>query len=143
MANVPADFPAAYRISDAADPYEVNAGPFYEPLDRAGDVRFVILVEEKHCNSGGVTHGGLLMTLADLTACAVAREGLPDERAITVSLDSQFVSAGQVGDFLEARAELVRRGGTLAFVRGQITAGERVLLNCNAVTRRFKGQPKR
>lgn len=138
MTAVPADFPAAYRVTDPVDPHEINAGPFYEPLDPAGDPRTVLLVEEKHCNSAGVTHGGLLMTMADLALCAAAREGLPDERAITVQLDAQFVSAGEVGDFIIARAEIVRRGGTLIFVRGQITAGERILLSASAVTRRVK-----
>ena len=101
----------------------------------------MLLVEEKHCNSSGVTHGGLLMTMADLTLCAAARAGLPDERAITVQLDAQFTDAGRIGDFLVARAEVVRRGGTLIFVRGQIQCGERVLLTASAVTRRVKRQP--
>ena len=138
MSLAPADFPTAYRITDPVDPYEIASGPFYEPLEPAGDPRVVLLVEEKHCNSGGVTHGGLLMTMADLTLCAAAREGLPDERAITVQLDAQFISAGEVGDFLIARAEIVRRGGKLIFVRGQIRAGERILLTASAVPRRVK-----
>ena len=141
MSVIPANFPAAYRISDPADPHEIATGPFYEPLDPAGDPRVVLLVEEKHCNSSGVTHGGLLMTMADLTLCAAARAGLPDERAITVQLDAQFTDAGRIGDFLVARAEVVRRGGTLIFVRGQIQCGERVLLTASAVTRRVKRQP--
>jgi acyl-coenzyme A thioesterase 13 len=142
MSAVPADFPAAYRISDPIDPHELASGPFYEPLDPAGDPRVVLLVEEKHCNSSRVTHGGLLMTMADLALCAAAREGLHDERAITVQLDAQFIDAGQVCDFLVARAEVVRRGGRIIFVRGQIKAGDRVLLTASAVTRRVKRQPK-
>ncbi|MGY9055000.1 MAG: PaaI family thioesterase [Alphaproteobacteria bacterium] len=138
MSLAPADFPAAYRVSDPSDPYETATGDFYELLEPGDDPRVVLLVEEKHCNSSGVTHGGLLMTMADLTLCLMARQGLPDERAITVSLDSQFISAGQVGDFLIARAEVVRQGGSLIFVRGEIKAGDRVLLTASAVTKRVK-----
>ena len=138
MSAVPADFPEAYRVSDPVDPFETAAGNFYEPLDQSDDPRVVLLVEEKHCNSGGVTHGGLLMTMADLTLCMMGRQGLPDERVITVSLDCHFISAGQVGDFLVARAEVTRRGGSLVFVRGEIKAGDRVLLTANAVTKRVK-----
>ncbi|MCA8930233.1 MAG: PaaI family thioesterase [Alphaproteobacteria bacterium] len=141
MSPIPADFPAAYRISDPIDPHEIATGPFYEPLEAAGDPRVVLLVEEKHCNSAGTTHGGLLMTMADLTLCAAAREGLPGERAITVQLDAQFIASGAIGDFLVARGEVVRRGGKLIFVRGQITCGERVLLTASAVTRRVKRNP--
>ncbi len=136
MTAVPADFPSAYYILDPDDHYEMNTGPFYSPVEPADDPRFVLLVEEKHCNSGGVVHGGLLMAMADLTLCAAAREGLPDERAITVQLDAQFISAGKVGNFLVARAEIVRRGGRIVFVRGEIAAGDETLLTCSAVTRR-------
>lgn len=138
MTGIPANFPDGYRICDPIDPHEMATGPFYEPIDPGDDPHVALLVEEKHCNSSGVTHGGLLMTMGDLTLCAAAREGLPDERAITVQMDSQFISAGRVGDFLVARAEIVRRGGTLVFVCGHITAGDEVLLTCNAVTRRVK-----
>jgi uncharacterized protein (TIGR00369 family) len=138
MSAVPADFPEAYRVSDPVDPYETTTGLFYEPVDHGGDPRVVLLVDERHCNSSGVTHGGLLMTMADLTLCAAAREGLPGERAITVSFDSHFISSGELGDFLVARARVTRRGGTLVFVQGEITVGDRVLLTCNAVTRRVK-----
>jgi len=138
MSAVPADFPAAYRVSDPIDPFETATGNFYEPLDPGDDPRVVLLVEEKHCNSSGVTHGGLLMTMADLTLCMMARRGLDNERAITVSMDSQFISAGMIGDFLVARAEVTRQGGSLVFVRGEIKAGERVLLTASAVTKRVK-----
>ena len=138
MSGVPADFPEAYRVSDPVDPFETAAGNFYEPLEHGDDPRVVLLVEQKHCNSGGVTHGGLLMTMADLTLCMMGRRGLPDERVITVSLDCQFISAGRPGDFLVARAAVTRQGGSLVFVRGEIRAGERVLLTANAVTKRVK-----
>lgn len=138
MSGVPADFPSAYRVSDPVDPFETATGNFYEPIDHGDDPRVVALVEEKHCNSSLVTHGGFLMTMADLTLCMMARRGLVDERAVTVSLDCHFISAGKVGDFLEARAVVTRQGGSLVFVRGEIKTGDRVLLTANAVTKRVK-----
>lgn len=138
MAAVPADFPEAYRVCDPVDPFETTTGNFYEPLEPDDDPRVVLRVEEKHCNSSGITHGGLLMTMADLTLCMMARQGLKNDRVITVSLDCQFISAGEIGDFLVARAEVTRQGGSLVFVRGEIRAGERVLLTASAVTKRVK-----
>ncbi len=138
MSGAPPDFPDAYRVSDPVDPFETAAGNFYEPLDHGDDPRVVLLVEEKHCNSSGVTHGGLLMTMADLTLCMAGRQGLPDERVITVSLDCQFISAGVIGDFLVARARVTRQGGSLVFVRGEVMAGDKVLLTASAVTKRVK-----
>ena len=137
--SAPPDFPDAFVVSDPADPHETLTGLFY--MRDGGPLGEVyLLAERKHCNTSGVVHGGLLMTMADLALCAACREGLEGERAITVSLNADFLSAGREGDFIEAKAELVRRGSSMAFARCIITAGERRLLSASAVTKRVPRQ---
>lgn len=131
----PPDFPDAFVVSDPDDPHETQAGLFYMRKD--GPISEVYLhAARKHCNTGGMIHGGLLMTMADLALCAACRDGLEGERAITVSLNAEFLSAGQEGDFVEAKAELTRRGRSMAFARCLITAGDKTLMTASAVTRR-------
>lgn len=130
-------FPCGYRIIDERDPFEVGTGPFYVP-ESGDDFHLLLPVEAKHCNASGVVHGGLLMTMADVTVCAAAIRGTSDERAITVSLTADFIAAGQLGDLLEARAEVTHRTGSLAFVRGQIATADRILLTCSAVIKRAR-----
>lgn len=139
MSTPPPDFPDAFEVSDPADPHETAAGLFYMRKGGAlGDV--YLLAERKHCNSGGVVHGGLLMTMADLALCAACREGLVGERAITVSLNAEFLAAGREGDFIEAKAELTRRGSSMAFARCVISTGGRSLMTASAVTKRVPRQ---
>ena len=138
MSEIPADFPDRYSVTDPHDPFETGTGPFYSPIDDDGDPRVVLKAEPGHCNTSGAIHGGLLMTMADLALCAEANREMPEERSITISLNSEFVAAGQAGDFVVARAEVIRRTGSMVFVRGQITAGDRVLLNSSAVVKRVK-----
>jgi len=135
MSAPPADFPDAFEVTDPHDPHEMQAGPFWQRRDGTISEVF-LLAEAKHCNTGGMVHGGLLMTMADLTLCAACREGLEGERAITMSLNAEFLDAGSEGDFLTAKAELTRRGGRVAFARCVITAGEKTVLTASAVTRR-------
>jgi uncharacterized protein (TIGR00369 family) len=108
-------------------------------LHRGGDeLRFAFRASEKHCNTGGTVHGGMLMTFADFALCAIAcGELIEQERCVTVSFNSEFVAAGRLGDFVEAGGEIVRRSRTLTFVRGQVFVGETTLLNFSGVTRRF------
>jgi acyl-coenzyme A thioesterase PaaI-like protein len=69
--NVPADFPAAFEISDPIDPLETLTGPFY--MRTGGPIgEIYLLAEAKHCNTGGSIHGGLLMTMADMALCAAS-----------------------------------------------------------------------
>lgn len=137
MAHSRPAVPDGYRIIDPRDPYEVAAGPFYLP-ESGDDFHLLLPVEARHCNASGVVHGGLLVTLADVTVCAAAIRGADDERAVTVSLTADFIAAGHEGDLLEARAEVTRRTGSLAFVRGQVAADGRILLTCSAVIKRMR-----
>jgi acyl-coenzyme A thioesterase PaaI-like protein len=57
---------------------------------------------------------------------------------VTVSLDSTFIDAAWVGELVEATGEVVRAGKSLIFVRGQIHAGERILMTWSGVIRKFQ-----
>ena len=130
--------PSGFRILDPRDTFEKGVGPFLVPEDAGDEFRATLKIEERHCNASGVVHGGLLMTMADATVCTVAIEGMEDERAITVSLTADFVAAAELGDLLEARAQIVRRTGSLVFMRGEIVVAERVVLTCSAVIKRMR-----
>ena len=127
---------AGYTIYDPVDPFENEAGPFYWRLLDDGSHHFVLRTEAHHANSHEVIHGGLMMTMADLTMAATAKEK-PDDAYVTVAFNSEFVAAGYAGDLVEARGELVRRTGSMAFVRGHISVGETILFVCSAVMKRI------
>ena len=125
-----------YTIYDPVDPFETRAGPFFWARLEDGTHNFALVAEERHCNSHGIVHGGLMMTMIDLALVATAK-AVPEDRFVTVSLNSEFVSSGRKGDLIEARGELVRRGRSLAFVRGQVVCGDRVLLSASAVLKQI------
>lgn len=121
-----------YTIYDPLDPYENRSGPFFWREGEDGAQRFAVLAETRHCNSHGIVHGGLMMTMIDLAMVAAAKNDRR-EQLVTVSLNAEFVSSAREGELIEAAAELVRRTRSLAFVRGQVFVGERVLLTASAV----------
>ena len=137
--------PEGYKLFEWVDPFEELVGPlcFKEELD--GRVRFAFEATPKHANTAGQIHGGMLMTFADFALCLAAMHGLPGERCVTVSLSSEFTAPGQVGDFIESTAEVVRRARSLTFVRGMVTAGDRTLLNYSGIVKRLprsEGTPR-
>jgi len=141
MTDAPPPLPG-YAIYDPHDPFEMRAGPFFGSAEDGGPPRFALRLEARHCNSGGTAHGGLLMSMADLALCAAAVHDLPEERAITVAFNAEFVDAGRTGEVVEARGEIVRRTRGMVFVKGEIVAGERVLLTCSAVVKRTPRLPR-
>ena len=130
--------PEGYRLFEFVDPFEELVGPLCFKEDEDGRLRFAFEAAPRHANTAGQIHGGMLMTFADYALCLGAIHGLPDERCVTVSLSCEFTAPGQVGDFIESTAEVVRRARSLTFVRGQVTAGERNLLNYSGIVKRLR-----
>jgi len=83
------------------------------------------------CNSGGVLHGGYLMSFADsaVTRAAGMTTGMAPT---TVSFTAEFLSAGDINAPLSTRVEVPRYGKSLAFLRGLLEQNGRKLLSYSA-----------
>jgi uncharacterized protein (TIGR00369 family) len=119
------------------DPFEAQSGPFFF-REEAGSIRCAFKAEKKHMNGGGFMHGGCMMTFADFALFALAWRELKEHHAVTVSINSEFVSAGAVGDLVEATGEVVRAGGSLIFLRGQLTTAGRPLMTFSGVIKKMR-----
>ncbi|SRR6056297_2611501 len=137
MNTIPEPPLPGYTIYDPVDPFENVAGPFFWRKFDDGTQHFALQAAAKHCNRQDVVHGGLLLTMIDLTFAAQAKE-FEGQRLATISLSSEFVSAGRVGSIIGARAEVTRRTRSLCFLRGQVTCGDDVLLNASCIYRMFQ-----
>lgn len=109
-----------------------NLQPIYRRID-GEDARFGILVKGNHCNTMGMCHGGVLLTLADITAATGAnlahgvQAGSP-----TVHMDVDFISPARLGEWIEAVAEQVSAKRRFGFCSGGI-------YNKGGIVARFAG----
>ena len=123
------------------EPFEYDsAGPFYFRNDEKGPVA-AFRAQRKHMNAGGVMHGGCLMTFADYSLFAIAHEGMEGEYGLTVAFASEFLDGALEGEYIEARGDLLRKGRSLMFVRGIITANGRPVLNFSGTIKKKRKQP--
>ena len=129
--------PSDYQVYEYDDPFEDHVGPLgYKVVD--GTITFAFLADARHRNTAGTVHGGMLMTFADFALCLTATWDQPGEKCVTVSCNSEFVAPGRLGDLIEASGEVVRRTKSLTFVRGQVYADDRILLNYSAIVKRIR-----
>jgi uncharacterized protein (TIGR00369 family) len=128
---------AGYTIYDPIDPFENRAGPFFWKQDGDGGHLFALRAEKRHCNTYGVLHGGVMMTMSDLAMAATSKAERSDAY-VTVSFNSEFVDSGFEGDIIECSGELVRRTGSMAFIRGRIEAGGRTLFVFSGVMKKLR-----
>ena len=109
------------------DPFETLLGPFCFRVD--GDhVRCAFEPRRDHLNGGGAVHGGALMSFADFSLFAIAHKALRGGRAVTLTCNSEFLSAGDSATVIEASGEVLRETRSLIFVRGLVTQASRPLL---------------
>lgn len=117
-----------------ADGFSGVAGPFWV-LSQGDERTMGLLVEEHHCNHHSTLHGGMVMTFADMGLGLGVAAILGEQRfkCVTVSLQTQFISAARVGEFISCKPELIRRSNQLLFIRGLITVGERVIASAEGI----------
>jgi uncharacterized protein (TIGR00369 family) len=127
------------RIPDGAENVSIVGfnhfvGPIYRlSVDADGmGGRFGFIAEQKHMNSAGSVHGGMLMTFADVAMSQVTRLGVPRDTAPksggTVSLTADFVGPARLGELIEAKVRVTRRTRTIAFMSADIFCGDRPIL---------------
>lgn len=126
MSEVPAGLPpGAENVSRGG--FNLHAGPIWR-LPPEGEVRrFALVVADKHMNSAGSVHGGLLMTFADISMSQTARAASGAPTTSTVSLTCDFVGPGKAGEILECRVRVTRQTRTMVFLSADIVVGDRAV----------------
>ena len=88
-------------------------------------------------NGGGAIHGGCLMSFADFSLFAIAHNALRDTHAVTMTFNSEFIGAGALDGWVEARGEIIRDTRSVVFVRGIVTQAERPLLSFSGTLKKI------
>ena len=129
MKEVPDGFRAISRLS----PFNALVGPLYERR-RGDEVSIGLRIEEKHSNSRGICHGGLLATVADLALGYVmlARTG-GKGGFVTANLSVDYAGAAHIGDWIESQVEVQRMGSRLAFANCYLVCGESRIVRASAI----------
>lgn len=115
--------------------YFDELGPVYGRHDAEGTV-IALHVTERHLNSGGIAHGGMLATLADSAMGINVYLARPPERRgrqVTVSMTLNYLAPARLGDWVEAHVRLRRTGRRLVFVDCSLRVGEQEVLTGSGV----------
>jgi uncharacterized protein (TIGR00369 family) len=129
----PQTVPPGFDLLSNASIYSRHIGPSY--VRKEVDGATLVQPTLPHmCNSGGVLHGGYMMSFADsaVTRAAALVSGMAPS---TVSFAAEFLAAGNPLSPLRTRVEVPRHGKSLAFLRGLLEQEGRPLLSYSATIR--------
>lgn len=113
-------------------------GPVFR---RGSDGAYAFRAAQKHANLVGLVHGGMLTSLADRALGVAAMRAADGANCVTIELGMQFVGAGRLGDWIEARPEVVRRTSSLVFLRGEVTSGGAVIGTASGIWKILRRRP--
>jgi len=129
-AQVPQGFKALQRGNS---PFLSSLGTLYAKDEGSGAV-IGLRIEEKHLNTRGVAHGGMLVTLADSAmGIVIAMSRTPPHPMVTVNLTADFADTARAGDWAEARVDVQKMGRRLAFASCHLWVGERRILRSSGI----------
>lgn len=123
--------PDGFEPSRGRGPFSTRNGPFYDRV-REGRFERGFFVLDRHCNSFGLAHGGMLSTFLDgLLAAQVYREA--GRIGVTIHLSTDFLSMARAGDWVQGDAAVTRQAGELVFVEGRAHANGRDVARAHAI----------
>lgn len=135
------DIPEGFVELERLSPYIAAMGPFHHR--REGE-RFVfgLRVQEKHINTRGFVHGGVLCSLADIAIgyniSYAETPPNPPMPVVTANLSLDFTGSARLGDWLDVRVDIQRRGGRLSFASAFIWRGEERIARASAIFARLE-----
>ncbi len=128
------DIPEGFKPLKRGGGYLTSLGPWYYRLDEKQQIVLAIRVEDRHTNIRHIAHGGFLVTMVDTAlGIVVSSSREPPQPIVTVSLTTNFVSSASPGDWVEARVDIDRMGGRLAYASCTLRVGDRCIMTATGV----------
>ena len=135
--------PAGYELMQWTRGFGRQIGPLYQRDGKDGAYARAFYVCEHHTNGMMNCHGGMLMAFADTAFGHAVSMKRHDHYWVTVRLQTDFISAAKLGDWVEGTADVVGIEDDLFTVRGRIWCGERTLMTGAGIFKALGPRPPR
>jgi acyl-coenzyme A thioesterase 13 len=124
--------PAGYSPVFAEAGFNAYVGPVWRADDGS---HFRFTVRDVHMNGGGALHGGMMMALADIAMGKTVHAALSadGQRAMTVSLNCDFIGAVKLGETIVTRVAITRRTRSIVFVSATLAVDERTIMTATGL----------
>ena len=133
--------PAGFALSTSRGPYSNHNGPLFRATGE-GDCRSGMYILERHCNSMGFMHGGMVSTFAD-GALAWAVWHATQKMSVTLKLTLSFYETIRLHDWLEARPRVQSTDHGIVQVTAELLiGGDKLAARADATFRSLRRQQK-
>lgn len=122
--------PAGYTAVFGDAGFNKYVGPVWQAPDGAD---FLFDIRADHLNGGGALHGGMMMALADIVMGRTVRDALEDQKALTISLNCDFIGPSKLGERVRGTAAITRKTRSIVFIGCELAVGERTIMTATGL----------
>ena len=108
-------------------------GPLLRSTQPEDSDTYGLRTNERHGYHIGIVHGGVITGLLDQVIAIAAWNAADRQPTVTVQMDTRFLGAARIGDFLEIRARIRHMTRSLMFVDAEITSRNSPVASASAV----------
>ena len=131
--DLPDDPPPGFRPIETRPGFHTMMGQFYGRMDN-GALVCGFRCSPRHLNSNDSCHGGMIASFADFSAYALQLiPGLADVNTPTASLSVEYLRPVRLGDWVEARLDVTRKGSRLLFCRITGSVGDATVFTATGI----------
>jgi uncharacterized protein (TIGR00369 family) len=131
--DLPDNPPAGFRPIRPREGFHMMMGQFFGRMED-GMLVVAFRCSRRHLNNHGTCHGGMLASFADFAAYSVRlAAGLHLTSIPTVSLAVEYLRPVRLGDWVEARVQLTKRGRNLLFSRMTATVAGQIVFTATGI----------
>ncbi len=117
-----------------------NGGVLFRNISE-DEYEFKSIINEKHLNAAGITHGGYLAALIDAGAGTAAHRSANNSPCVTISLDLKFIGSSKVGDEILGKARILKKTKTLIFLFCELICNEKIIASASGIWKILKIKP--
>ena len=120
MSDIPEGYELVQRTQGPG--FAGLVGPFYARREGRA-LSLGLRIEQRHLNSRGTCHGGLLATLADIAlgyACVAASEDGQSKNFVTIDLSVEYMATTSAGDWLYSEVKVLNADSRTAAAAGHL-----------------------
>ena len=117
-----------------------NGGLLFRNISET-EYEFKSIVNEKHLNAAGITHGGYLAALIDAGSGTSAHRTAIDAPCVTISLDLKFIGSSKIGDEIIGKTKILKKTNTLIFLFCELKCNHKTITSASGVWKILKIKP--
>ena len=114
-----------------------NGGFLFKTIGE-NEFLFKTIINEKHLNSAGITHGGFIAAFVDAGSGTAAHRSANNSPCVTITLELKFISAVRLGQELVGNTKIQKKTKSMVFLTCELTAANKIVATASGVWKILK-----